>query len=128
MKPCNFCGKCCKFGEGAGLGSATRNDIIKWRKYRPDILNYSPPPSHDLWVSPVTGEETYRCPWLRKLPMKASFICRIHEFRPEVCHHYPVNIEQMISDQCEMLEPGDAEKSANELKAELSKLRNVATR
>lgn len=126
MQPCNFCGKCCKHGEGSGLGSATTNDIKLWKRERPDILNYAPPPLYDLWVSPITGEETRRCPWLRKLPKKDKFICRIQQVKPEVCHNYPVNVQQMIEDGCEMLEPQDDTKSLEELEAELKGLRNAS--
>ena len=48
-----------------------------------------------------------RCPWLRKLPNQEKYICRIYHDRPDDCRHYPVNIDQMISDDCEMLERRD---------------------
>lgn len=48
-----------------------------------------------------------RCPWLRKLPGQRKFICRIYKDRPEDCKHYPVTIDQMILDECEMLEVRD---------------------
>ncbi len=128
MKPCNLCGKCCKYGEGSGLGSASRSDVIRWQKHRPDILEYAPPPIHELWISPVTGEETRRCPWLRKLPKQNSFVCRIHEFKPDVCRNYPLDIAQMIADKCEMLEPGDMNMTEKEVRAALSAARAAATR
>ncbi len=48
-----------------------------------------------------------RCPWLRKLPNQEKYICRIYDDRPEDCRVYPVSIDQMIRDECEMLEPRD---------------------
>jgi Fe-S-cluster containining protein len=66
-----------------------------------------------------------RCPWLRKLPKKERYKCRIHDVRPEICRGYPVDIDQMISDGCEMLEASDLDKSRNQLLAELHRLRNA---
>jgi Fe-S-cluster containining protein len=48
-----------------------------------------------------------RCPWLRKLPNQEKYICRIYYDRPDDCKHYPVTIEQMVRDECEMLEDRD---------------------
>ena len=48
-----------------------------------------------------------RCPWLRKLPGRDKYVCRIYYNRPDDCKHYPVTIEQMLNDDCEMLEPHD---------------------
>ncbi len=48
-----------------------------------------------------------RCPWLRKLPNQEKYICRIYDDRPEDCRVYPVSIDQMIRDECEMLEARD---------------------
>ena len=48
-----------------------------------------------------------RCPWLRKLPNQNKYICRIYHDRPDDCRHYPVNIEEMARDECEMLEVKD---------------------
>ena len=44
---------------------------------------------YDIWISPVTGEDVQRCPWLRKLPNKEKYICRIHDVKPEHCRAYP---------------------------------------
>jgi len=48
-----------------------------------------------------------RCPWLRKLPNQNRYICRIYYDRPDDCKQYPVNIDQMVRDECEMLEACD---------------------
>lgn len=127
VQPCNQCGKCClKYSAGSGLGSATEEELELWRENRPDILDYTDESLPDLWISPRTGEETNRCPWLRKLPLKEKYKCRIHDLRPNTCHYYPINIDQMIRDGCEMLEDGDLEKSREELQLELASLRNAS--
>jgi Fe-S-cluster containining protein len=36
-----------------------------------------------------------------------KYVCDIYYDRPDDCKHYPVTIEQMIKDECEMLEPQD---------------------
>ncbi len=122
MRACTQCGKCCiKYGD-AGLGSASDEEIRMWRRYRPDVLRYTDALG-DLWLSPTTGEEMPRCPWLRKLPRQEKYICRIHELRPDCCHGYPVNIDQMLRDGCEMLEPGDLDRSLEDLQRDLQALR-----
>lgn len=126
MRACTQCGKCCaKYGVGSGLGSATSNDVKLWRKARPQVLRYTDALG-DLWISPVTGEETSRCPWLRKLPLQEKYKCRIHEVRPTVCREYPINIDQMIEDKCEMLEELDLSKPRANLIRELEALRNAS--
>lgn len=125
MRPCNQCGKCClKYSNGSGLRSASLEDVSTWMKYAPEVLEYAPAPLFDLWISPVTGEEMLRCPWLRKLPRKNKYKCRIHEVKPDVCFNYPVDIEQMIGDGCEMLEPGDLDKPESELLKELKRIKD----
>ena len=104
MKNCNQCGKCCKRYGGRDLSASTR-DLEHWEDHRPDIFRYAT--DGKIWISPVTGRQMPRCPWLRKLPQQNKYVCRIYEDRPEDCRHYPVTIEQMVSDDCEMLEPRD---------------------
>ena len=126
MKLCTQCGKCClKYSSGSGLGSATVRDILMWEAERPEVLDYTDDILRDLWISPITGEEMNRCPWLRKLPKKKKYKCKIHKVRPETCRGYPVDIEQMVNDCCEMFEDGDFAKSHKELTLELQKLRNI---
>ena len=124
MRQCTQCGKCCLKYSAGGLGSATELDLLIWEFERPEILKYTDFLG-DLWISPITGEEMGRCPWLRKLPKKERYKCRIHDVRPETCRGYPVDIDQMISDGCEMLEDADLDKSRNQLLAELQRLRNA---
>lgn len=104
MKECNQCGKCCtKYSDG-GL-SALPSEIESWEMFRPDIYRYVS--GGNIWVSPVTGKQMERCPWLRKLPNQDKYTCDIYYDRPEDCKHYPVTIEQMVVDECEMLEVRD---------------------
>lgn len=58
-------------------------------------------------MDPESGAQLSRCPWLKKLPDQAKYICDIYYDRPDDCKHYPVTIDQMIKDECEMLEVKD---------------------
>jgi len=124
MRECTQCGKCCLKYGGSGLGGATDEDLAMWEETRPDIMQYIDEVCPDLWVSPVTGEEMFRCPFLRKRPKQDKYNCRIHDVRPWVCRDYPVSIQQMLDDECEMLEKTDRWKSHRELMKELTILRN----
>ena len=59
-------------------------------------------------MDPQTGEQLKICPWLRK--EKNFYTCVIYFDRPNDCKYYPVTIEQMINDECEMIEDRDLEK------------------
>lgn len=122
MIQCNQCGKCCLKYGGGRLGSVSQSEMDCWEANRPEVLDYVV--HSDMWVSPRTGEELARCPWLRKLPNREKYKCRIHEVHPEACNGYPVNIQQMIDDGCEMIEEDDLLKPRNELERDLDKLRN----
>ena len=93
---CKQCGHCCLNLLDAFCTTADPEDIELWEKEgRDDILawvvNVSTDdfPVYDLWISPTTGEEVERCPWLRKLPNKNKYICRIHDVKPKHCKEYP---------------------------------------
>lgn len=102
MKDCNQCGKCCiKYGNG-GL-SASTDEIAFWEIFRPHIHRYVN--NENIWSSPETGLPLTRCPWLRE--EQGKYFCEIYFDRPDDCKYYPVNIDQMVKDECEMLEPGD---------------------
>ena len=104
MKECNQCGKCCtKYGNG-GL-SASTHEIEWWDNFKPNIYRYTR--NGKIWMHPETGEQLTRCPWLRKVPKQNIYTCDIYFDRPDDCKFYPVTIEQMISDECEMLEKHD---------------------
>jgi Fe-S-cluster containining protein len=104
VKECNQCGKCCKSYSDGGL-SASDNEIEFWEIFRPYI--YSFVSGGKIWIDPNTGNQLERCPWLRQLPNQGKYVCEIYNDRPDDCKHYPVTIEQMIKDECEMLEAKD---------------------
>lgn len=118
MKDCNQCGKCCANYANGGL-SATAAEIEFWEVFRPDIYAYVA--EGKIWMSPATGKQLKHCPWLEKLPGQDKYSCSIYHDRPEDCQYYPVTIEQMIKDDCEMLEvqdlrkPGQAQKILDKL-------------
>jgi len=106
---------------GGGL-SASASEIDRWETNRPEIARYVS--GGKIWISPVTGEQMVRCPWLRKLPGQDTYICRIYFDRPDDCRYYPVSIDDMVRDECEMLEardlanPKQAQKSLDILMAD----------
>ena len=105
MKNCNSCGKCCKAWGGSGGLSASAEEIDWWETYRPDIARYVD--GEKIWIDPATGDYFARCPWLQKSPDGKGYTCDIYDVRPEDCRIYPIDIEQMVRDDCEMLEPRD---------------------
>jgi len=95
---CQQCGRCC-LKHGNCL-SATDEDIELWeRTGRSDILEWVDA-GGDLWINQSTHKEAARCPWLRKLPGKNQYLCRIHETKPEICRNYPVMKKQALEDGC----------------------------
>ncbi len=117
MKECNSCGKCCIKYSNGDL-SASVSDIELWDMMRPDIYKYVR--KGEIWFDPVTGKQIELCPWLRKSPDN-KYTCDIYYDRPEDCRHYPVTIEQMVNDECEMLEPKDF-KTPSEAQKKLDKI------
>ncbi|MCK4865747.1 MAG: YkgJ family cysteine cluster protein [Gammaproteobacteria bacterium] len=104
MKECNQCGKCCtKYGNG-GL-SVSEDEIKFWDVFRPEIYDYVN--DGKIWMDPSTGKQLELCPWLRKQPNQNIYTCDIYYDRPDDCKYYPVTIEQMIKDECEMIESRD---------------------
>jgi Fe-S-cluster containining protein len=104
VKECNQCGKCCENYSNGGL-SALESEIEYWEIFRPDIFSYVS--DGKIWVNPLTGKQIERCPWLRQLPNQNKYTCDIYDDRPDDCKHYPVTINQMLNDDCEMLEVKD---------------------
>jgi len=104
MKDCNSCGKCCIKYSNGGL-SASTDDIKLWDSLRPDIARYVN--GGNIWMEPETGAQIERCPWLQKEPEQAHYTCAIYYDRPEDCRIYPATLNDMIKDDCEMLEPQD---------------------
>ena len=108
MKACNSCGKCCiKYGNGSL--SASKADIDLWESLRPEISAYVR--NGKIWIDPATGKQIELCPWLRIETSNNSnqdqYTCAIYFDRPEDCRIYPATVNDMIKDECEMLEPRD---------------------
>lgn len=104
MKSCNQCGKCCINYSNGGL-AATSEEIEFWEVFHPEIARYVS--EGNIWADPTTGRIFERCPWLAQEPGSKKYICEIYDHRPADCRHYPVTIDQMVEDECEMLEPRD---------------------
>jgi Fe-S-cluster containining protein len=83
--------------SGAFITCADEKDIEQWeKKGRSDILEwvaYLPLGEnsfvYDIWIDPKTGDDVHKCPWLRKLPKKNMYVCRIHDVKPRHCREYP---------------------------------------
>ena len=113
MKDCNQCGKCCiKYGDG-GI-EATVEEIDMWEIFRPHIYQYVK--NYKLWFDPKTQAQLTQCPFLEKVVTsqtnpkaieQVKYTCAIYEDRPEDCRLYPSNINEMIKDECEMIEAID---------------------
>lgn len=108
MKECNSCGKCCiKYSNGAL--SASKQEIQLWEVFNPDIAEYVY--QGEIWADPKSGKLLELCPFLRaestnsKTPVKYS--CDIYFDRPDDCKYYPSNVQEMIVDDCEMIEVSD---------------------
>ena len=118
MKECNQCGKCCTNYSDGGL-SALASEIEYWEIFRPTIFKYVK--DGKIWICPGSGKQLKRCPWLRQVPDQDKFTCDIYYDRPDDCKHYPVTIDQIIKDECEMLEikdlakPKQAQKSLDQI-------------
>jgi len=125
MKDCNQCGKCCVIYADGGLSASSR-EIDAWEEHRPDIFAYVR--DGKIWVHPETGKQMHHCPWLEKQPGQDKYTCSIYDDRPNDCRYYPSSIDEMLRDECEMLEPADlgdlakAQKSLDELMAESRKM------
>lgn len=73
--------------------------------FRPDIYRYVS--NGEIWADPETGQQIEYCPWLNKLPGQNKYTCDIYFDRPDDCKFYPVTIDQMVADECEMLDARD---------------------
>lgn len=102
--------------------------MLLWLIRDPEVLDHLDAVSDEFWVNPDTGEKLQTCPWLHDLQGQGIYTCSIHDIRPEVCRDYPIDIDQMISLDCEMLEEGDLDKPHTQLLIELNELRNASTR
>ncbi len=108
MKSCNQCGKCCEAYSDGGL-VATQSEVDYWTKHHPEIASYVY--QGRIWYEPKSHKPLNRCPWLQQSNSAHSdqsiYSCRIYEYRPADCRQYPVSINQMRQDHCQMLEPAD---------------------
>ena len=104
MKECNQCGKCCIKYSNGGL-SVSDVQIDYWENYRPEIHRYVN--EGNIWIDPDTGKQIELCPWLRKAPNQNKYTCDIYYDRPDDCKYYPSTIDEMVIDECEMLEEKD---------------------
>ncbi len=105
---CTRCGHCCLKLHDAYCTSVDMEEVRRWRKEkRWDILEWvdimrvgGEELFADIWFSPTTGEETTRCPWLRKLPNKNIYKCRIHETKPSHCRNFPKSKKHALTTGC----------------------------
>lgn len=104
MKDCNACGKCCiKYGNG-GL-SISNQELQTWIDDAPEIAKYAH--NGEIWFDPRTQQLLNACPWLEKQPNSSAYTCAIYYNRPDDCRYYPSTLEEMIRDECEMIEAKD---------------------
>ncbi len=104
MKDCNSCGKCCIKYSNGGL-SASKSEIALWDVFKPEVMPYVK--NGEIWVDPDSGKPLELCPWLEKLPNQKQYSCAIYYDRPDDCKFYPTTLEEMVRDECEMLEERD---------------------
>jgi Fe-S-cluster containining protein len=109
---CTQCGNCCVNLYDAFTTCATEADVELWRREeRTDILAWVDPIPlgegqfvYDIWISPRTGEDVERCPWLRKLPNRDQYVCRIHDVKPMHCRQYPLSRKHAQKTGCRGVE------------------------
>lgn len=105
---CIQCGHCCLALFDAYCTTVDIEDIHRWKNEgRCDILRWvvnfefdGEDAFGDLWINPNTGEEANRCPWLRKLPLKDKYKCRIHDTKPAHCRNYPKTKKHALTTAC----------------------------
>jgi len=85
----------------AGTIRVTEKDLWRWAwEERDDILQWvstvdlGDRVEYDFPIHPVTDEEVTGCPFLRKLPNKNIYVCRIHDTKPEACAKFPMSRQQ----------------------------------
>ena len=105
---CIQCGNCCRNLFDAYSTSVDIDEINRWRaEERWDILEWveiyefsGEAAFGDLWISPNTGDELTRCPWLRKLPRQDKYKCRIQDTKPAHCRNYPKSKKHALTTGC----------------------------
>jgi len=127
---CVQCGHCCLDLFDAYCTTVNIEDINRWQKEdRWDILQWislfefdGEEAFGDLWISPNTGEEVIRCPWLRKLPLKDTYKCRIHETKPSHCRNYPKSKKHALTTGCKGF---GNDRTYDEVKSELESIYSI---
>ncbi len=109
MKDCNQCGKCC-IKYGGGDLAVTQQEIDQWEQFNPDIFAYVR--NNEIWFDPISGARLQRCPFLEISPKKHNhlpdkYTCSIYLNRPDDCRQYPTLINEMVRDECEMIDTRD---------------------
>jgi Fe-S-cluster containining protein len=97
--------------SGAIEVCATEEDVRRWRENnRTDILAWvdviylgEVHRVYDIWINSRI-EDVSRCPWLRKLPGKDRYICRIQDMKPDHCRKYPLSREHAENTGCQGFE------------------------
>ena len=111
---CEQCGGCC-LACGYTL-DLNPEETKKWKRSKElvfsnfgyyhlaDFMDILPNKSADIWFHPQTGEELFRCPFLRK--KGPTYRCLIYNnFRPHACRLYPIDQNtgefiKVVSDFC----------------------------
>jgi Fe-S-cluster containining protein len=108
---CKRCGHCCRDLYGGFSFTVGEAEVALWAEEAPRLLDWLSPlhfdPEHvfyDGWVSPVTGEDVNRCPWLRihkhqRYKIKGAH-CLIQDCKPPVCDEYPHDIFHALITRC----------------------------
>lgn len=110
MKDCNACGKCCIKYSNGGL-SATSQEIAQWQDEAPQIADYVQ--NGEIWFDPDTKESLTICPFLQKIENSKTYTCSIYFNRPDDCRFYPSTLDEMMRDECEMIEERDLKNPKN---------------
>lgn len=105
---CTQCGNCCRDLSDAFQTTVDTEDITRWRSEgRWDILQWveiydfaGEEVFGDIWISPNTGDDVNRCPWLRKLPRQEKYKCRIQNTKPTHCRNYPKSKKHALTTGC----------------------------
>jgi Fe-S-cluster containining protein len=105
---CTQCGNCCRNLYDAYSTTVDISDINRWRsEKRWDILrwvetyNFAGQSAFgDIWISPNTGDEVKRCPWLTKLRKQEKYKCRIQDTKPTHCRDYPKSKKHALTTGC----------------------------
>jgi len=113
LRECNSCGKCCiKYSDG-GL-TAEKYEINNWLDDAPEIAEYVH--NGHIWFDPKSKQPIKLCPWLQpsinENSKVTSYSCAIYFNRPNDCRYYPSTFEEMVRDECEMVEAKDLKNPA----------------